>query len=161
VFVCENNLYMEYTPIGEVTAVEHPAADRAAAYGLEPILVDGNDPDEVHAIAVRAVERARTGDGPSLVEAVTYRHGGHSRADPAKYRPEDEVKEWLARDPIPMYRERLAGEGADEETMARIDREVEEAIDRATGEAKSGPAPDPDDSLLTELWADGGSSWRS
>ena len=161
VFVCENNLYMEYTPIGLVTAVEHPAADRASAYGLEPILVDGNDPDEVHATAVRAVDRARSGDGPSLVEAVTYRHGGHSRADPAKYRPEDEVKEWLARDPIPMYRERLAADGADEETLAQIDREVEEAIDRATDEAKNGPLPDPDDSLLTELWADGGSSWRS
>src|SRR5919201_134415 len=145
VFVCENNLYMEYTPIGEVTAVEHPAAERAAAYGLDPILVDGNDPDEVHATAVRALDRARSGDGPSLVEAVTYRHGGHSRADPAKYRPEDEVKQWLARDPIPMYRERLAADGADEETLARIDREVEEAIDRATDEAKNGPFPDPGD----------------
>ena len=161
VFVCENNLYMEYTPIGEVTAVEHPAADRASAYGLEPILVDGNDPDEVHAAAVRTVERARAGEGPSLVEAVTYRHGGHSRADPAKYRPEDEVKEWLARDPIPMYRERLAAEAADGDALDRIDREVEEAVDRATEEAKAGPFPDPDESLLTELWADGGSSWRS
>jgi pyruvate dehydrogenase E1 component alpha subunit len=161
VFVCENNLYMEYTPIGEVTAVEHPAADRASAYGLEPILVDGNDPDEVHAAAVRTVERARAGEGPSLVEAVTYRHGGHSRADPAKYRPENEVKEWLARDPIPMYRERLAAEAADGDALDRIDREVEEAVDRATEEAKAGPFPDPDESLLTELWADGGSSWRS
>jgi pyruvate dehydrogenase E1 component alpha subunit len=161
VFVCENNLYMEYTPIGAVTAVEHPAADRASAYGLEPVLVDGNDPDEVHAAAVRTVERARSGEGPSLVEAVTYRHGGHSRADPAKYRPEDEVREWLARDPIPMYRERLAAEGADEEALARIDREVAEAVDRATDEAKDGPFPDPERDLLTELWSDGGSAWRS
>jgi pyruvate dehydrogenase E1 component alpha subunit len=161
VFVCENNLYMEYTPIGAVTAVEHPAADRAGAYGLEPILVDGNDPDEVHAAAVRAVDRARSGDGPSLVEAVTYRHGGHSRADPAKYRPEDEVREWLARDPIPMYRERLAGDGADEETLARIDREVEDAVDRATEEARDAPFPDPERDLLTQVWADGGSAWRS
>src|SRR5918999_4570090 len=86
VFVCENNLYMEYTPIGAVTAVEHPAADRASAYGLESILVDGNDPDEVHATAVRTVDRARVGDGPSLVEAVPHRHGGHSRAGPGEYR---------------------------------------------------------------------------
>ena len=100
VFVCENNLYMEYTPIGDVTAVEHPAADRASAYGLEPILIDGNDADVVHATAVRTVARARSGDGPSLVEAVTYRHGGHSRADPGKYRPDEEVAEWLRRDPI-------------------------------------------------------------
>jgi acetoin:2,6-dichlorophenolindophenol oxidoreductase subunit alpha len=161
VFVCENNLYMEYTPIGAVTSVEHPAADRASAYGLEPILVDGNDPDEIHATAVRTVDRARAGQGSSLVEAVTYRHGGHSRADPAKYRPEDEVREWLARDPIPMYRQRLAADGADEETLARIDREVQEAVDRATDEAKSGPFPDPATDLLTELWADGGSAWRS
>jgi pyruvate dehydrogenase E1 component alpha subunit len=161
VFVCENNLYMEYTPIGAVTAVERPAADRASAYGLEPILVDGNDPDEVHAAAVRTVERARSGGGPSLLEAVTYRHGGHSRADPAKYRPEDEVREWLGRDPIPMYRERLLATGADEERLAAIEREVEEEVDRATEEAKSGPFPDPDTDLMTELWADGGSGWRS
>jgi TPP-dependent pyruvate/acetoin dehydrogenase alpha subunit len=161
VFVCENNLYMEYTPIGSVTAVERPAADRASAYGLEPIVVDGNDPDDVHAAAVRTVDRARSGDGPSLVEAVTYRHGGHSRADPAKYRPEDEVREWLARDPIPMYRERLAADGADEETLARIDREVQEAVDRATEEARNAPFPQPERDLLTQLWADGGSSWRS
>src|SRR5687768_16953842 len=95
VFVCENNQYMEYTPIGEVTAVPRPAADRAAAYGLEPIIVDGNDADAVHEVASRSVSRARAGDGPSLVEALTYRHGGHSRADPGKYRPDDEVKAWL------------------------------------------------------------------
>ena len=101
VYVCENNLYMEYTAIGDVTAVEHPAADRASAYGLESILVDGNDPDEVHATARRVVDRARAGEGPSLVEAVTYRHGGHSRADPGKYRPDDEVAEWLGTRPDP------------------------------------------------------------
>ena len=82
VFVCENNLYMEYTPIASVTAVARPAADRASAYGLEPIVVDGNDVEAVHAVAQRTIERARNGEGPSLVEAVTYRHGGHSRADP-------------------------------------------------------------------------------
>jgi pyruvate dehydrogenase E1 component alpha subunit len=160
VFVCENNLYMEYTPIGDVTAVEHPAADRAAAYGLEPILIDGNDADEVHATAVRAVARARAGEGPSLVEAVTYRHGGHSRADPAKYRPPEEVAEWLGRDPIPSYRERLLAAGADEGTLAGIDREAREAVDRATEEAREAPFPDPD-TLETELWADGGSAWRN
>src|SRR5207253_6209251 len=75
VFVCENNLYMEYTAIGAVTAVEHPAADRAGAYGLESIVIDGNDADEVYVTARRVVDRARTGEGPSLVEAITYRHG--------------------------------------------------------------------------------------
>jgi TPP-dependent pyruvate/acetoin dehydrogenase alpha subunit len=71
VFVCENNQYMEYTPIGAVTAVARPAADRASAYGLEPIVVDGNDAEAVYAVAVAAMERARAGDGPSLIEALT------------------------------------------------------------------------------------------
>src|SRR5947207_10113109 len=113
VFVCENNLYMEYTAISSVTAVEHPAADRASAYGLESIVIDGNDADEVYATARRVIGRARKGEGPSLVEAVTYRHGGHSRADAGKYRPEDEVKEWLARDPIPRARRRLEEAGVE------------------------------------------------
>ena len=94
VFVCENNLYMEYTPIEDVTAVKRPAADRASAYGLDAIVVDGNDADEVYGIAAAAIERARAGEGPSLIEALTYRHGGHSRADPGKYRPDEELKAW-------------------------------------------------------------------
>ncbi|HXJ63158.1 MAG TPA: thiamine pyrophosphate-dependent dehydrogenase E1 component subunit alpha [Actinomycetota bacterium] len=159
VFVCENNLYMEYTPIGTVTAVANPAADRASAYGLEPILADGNDADEMLAVAGRAVDRARGGGGPSLVEARTYRHTGHSRADPGKYRPDEEVQAWLARDPIPQLRERLAAAGVDEAELARIDREAEALVDRATEEAKAAPLPDPA-SLETELWSDGGSSWR-
>src|SRR6202453_1158806 len=100
VFVCENNLYMEYTPIGDVTAVKHPAADRAAAYGLERIVVDGNDADVVYRTALTALETARDGGGPSLIECMTYRHSGHSRADPAKYRPPGELEEWLKRDPV-------------------------------------------------------------
>jgi acetoin:2,6-dichlorophenolindophenol oxidoreductase subunit alpha len=159
VYVCENNLYMEYTPIGQVTAVGNPAADRASAYGLEPIVVDGNDVDEVHETALRLVGRAREGGGPSLAEAKTYRHGGHSRADPAKYRPEDEVRQWLARDPIPAYRERLLATGIEAEAIDRIEREALETVDRATEEAKAGPAPDPG-ALESELWADGGSAWR-
>jgi pyruvate dehydrogenase E1 component alpha subunit len=160
VFVCENNLYMEYTAISDVTAVPHPAADRASAYGLEPILIDGNDADEVHATAVRTVERARSGQGPSLVEGVTYRHGGHSRADPGKYRPDEEVADWLSRDPIVRYRGRLLGDGADEDTLHAIDRDVQDAVDRATEEAKDAPLPDPA-TVETELWADGGAAWRN
>ena len=79
-----------------MTAVEHPAADRASAYGLEPILVDGNDADVMYETARQTIDKARSGGGPSLVEALTYRHGGHSRADPAKYRPDTEVREWLS-----------------------------------------------------------------
>jgi pyruvate dehydrogenase E1 component alpha subunit len=160
VYVCENNLYMEYTPIASVTAVDNPAADRASAYGLEPIIVDGNDADEVHETAVRCVELARSGGGPSLVEAKTYRHTGHSRADPGKYRPDEEVEVWLGKDPIPQLRERLLAEGVEEAEFDTIERESQELVDRATEEAQAGPPPDPA-SLETELWADGGSAWRS
>src|SRR6201981_2029630 len=83
VFVCENNLYMEYTPIADVTAVLHPAADRAAAYGLERIGHEGNDADLLYRAAAAAYVKARAGGGPSLIECITYRHSGHSRADPA------------------------------------------------------------------------------
>ncbi len=107
-FVCENNHYMEYTPITDVIAVKRPAADRAAAYGLAPIVVDGNDVDAVHAALDHAVSRAREGGGPSLVEAETYRHGGHSAADPAAYRSAEEVAQWKERDPIDPAR-RAAG----------------------------------------------------
>src|SRR5260370_11918287 len=97
VFVCENNQYMEYTPIRSVTAVEHPAADRASAYGLEPILVDGNDADVMYETARQTIDTARNGGGPSLVEALTYRHGGHPRADPAQYRARSHGSEWPRR----------------------------------------------------------------
>ena len=160
VYVCENNLYMEYTAIGDVTAVANPAADRASAYGLEPVVLDGNDVDVVYETATRLVERAREGGGPALVEAKTYRHGGHSRADPAKYRPDDEVEAWLARDPIPAHRDRLLASGVEPEVIDRVEREALELVDRATEEAKAGPYPEPE-ALGTELWADGGSAWRS
>src|SRR6187397_1889161 len=107
---------MEYTPIKDVTAVEHPAADRASAYGLERIVIDGNDADVVYRTAQAGYARARAGDGPSLIECMTYRHSGHSRADPAKYRPEGELEKWLERDPLKIYRERLLHEGFIEAT---------------------------------------------
>ena len=160
VFVCENNQYMEYTPIGAVTAVERPAADRASAYGLEPLVVDGNDVEAVHEMARLTIDRARRGDGPSLVEAVTYRHGGHSRADPGTYRPEEEVKAWLARDPIPAHRSTLLKSGVAEEDLARIEAEVKAAVADAEKVAREAPEPDPS-TATTQVWADGGSSWRS
>lgn len=160
VFVCENNLYMEYTPIDVVTAVEHPAADRASSYGLESIIVDGNDPDDVYLAAYRALSAARAGDGPSLIEAVTYRSGGHSRADPGKYRPEQEVQAWVARDPIPMYHDRLLTLGTPEARLSAIERQVADAINAATDFAKSGREPG-EDALLTDVYADGGSRWRN
>src|SRR4029077_4367540 len=160
VFVCENNQYMEYTAIGAVTAVARPAADRASAYGLEPIVVDGNDADAVYAVAVDALARARAGDGPSLIEAITYRHGGHSRAAPRKDRPDEEWGAWKARDPIPAMRARLLEDGVDAAELDAIDEAAKALV--AAGEAEAKPAPEPSpEALETQLWADGGSSWRS
>jgi TPP-dependent pyruvate/acetoin dehydrogenase alpha subunit len=160
VFVCENNLYMEYTPISDVIPVEHPAADRAPAYGLDPIIVDGNDADAVYELAVSSIERARRGDGPSLIEALTYRHKGHSRADPGKYRPDDEVADWMTRDPISIYRSRLESLGVATADLDAIETAAAAEIDEVTDLCKATPPPDPE-ILLTDVWADGGSSWRN
>jgi acetoin:2,6-dichlorophenolindophenol oxidoreductase subunit alpha len=160
IFVCENNLYMEYTPISSVTAVEHPAADRAAAYGLEPILVDGQDADAVYRAALTAYEKARAGGGPSLIECKTYRYSGHSRADPAKYRPEGELEKWKQRDPIVIYRERLKQFGIADEVIARIETEVRREVDAATEKCKAAPMP-PLEILTTDVYADGGWAWRN
>ena len=160
VFVCENNRYMEYTPIESVTSVEHPAADRAAPYGLEPILVDGNDVDVMYETASHTIARARSGEGPALVEALTYRHGGHSRGDPASYRPKEEVREWMSRDPVLRYRERLASAGVDEKTLQKIDDDARRKVDLATEEARNA-APARIEDIESQVWSDGGSAWRN
>ncbi|MXP20015.1 pyruvate dehydrogenase (acetyl-transferring) E1 component subunit alpha [Gordonia sp. HNM0687] len=159
VYVCENNHYMEYTAISEVTAVPRPAADRAAAYGLDAIVVDGNDADVMYAAADAAIARARSGAGPSLIEAITYRHLGHASSDPGKYRPADEVEEWKGRDPIPAYRERLrdAGVGADE--LDAMEQQAREMADKAATFAVESPLPSVD-GVDKNVWADGGSAWR-
>jgi pyruvate dehydrogenase E1 component alpha subunit len=151
---------MEYTPIGEVTAVEHPAADRASAYGLDSILIDGNDADIVHAQAVMALKKARQGGGPTLIEALTYRHGGHSRADPGKYRPDEEVAEWKKRDPLKIYRARLLEAGFAESDLEQMEKISAGRVDDATEEATNSPPP-PLEIAYTDLWADGGVSWRN
>jgi TPP-dependent pyruvate/acetoin dehydrogenase alpha subunit len=160
VFVCENNLYMEYTPIGTVTAVEHPAAGRASAYGLEPIIVDGQDADAVYRAALAAYEKARAGSGPSLIECKTYRYSGHSRADPAKYRPEGELEKWKKRDPIIIYRERLKQFGVKEDVIAGIEADVRRRVEEATEACKAAPPP-PMEILSTDVYADGGWAWRN
>jgi pyruvate dehydrogenase E1 component alpha subunit len=160
VFVCENNLYMEYTPISSVTAVEHPAADRAAAYGLESIIVDGNDADDVYRTAVKYMNRARKGGGPALIEAKTYRHSGHSRADPAKYRPEGELDRWLERDPLKVYRARLLELGFTEGTLIDMEKTAMSQVDEATAIAKASPTPSVAD-IEKNVWADGSAAWRN
>ena len=161
VFICENNLYMEYTPIGDVTAVEHPAGDRASAYNMEKIIVDGNDADEMYRIAKRTVEKARKGEGPSLIEAKTYRHSGHSRADPAKYRPKEESEDWIKnKDPIKIYRQRMLDFGINESIISSMENEMKAQIEKASAICKESSIPSLD-LIHKDLWANGGSEWHN
>ncbi|MFD8042657.1 thiamine pyrophosphate-dependent dehydrogenase E1 component subunit alpha [Streptomyces chartreusis] len=159
-FVCENNLYMEYTPIADVTAVPRPAADRAPAYGIEGEVVDGNDVVAVQEAVARLAARARAGDGPALLEAQTYRHFGHSRADPATYRPAEEVERWLKHDPLDLARGRLVEMGVSEAVLSEADERATTVVQQAVEAAKAAPPPDPDQAL-TDVWADGGAAWRT
>ena len=160
IFVCENNGYMEYTPIELVTPVARPAADRASAYGLEPVTVDGNDVVAVRAVAERAVARARNGEGPTLVEARTYRFGGHSVADPAAYRPLGELERWREHDPLAVHRMGATARGV---TAGDLDAILDEERARVDDLARAAlKAPEPDvASALEDVWSDGGTSWRN
>ncbi|HYK29738.1 MAG TPA: thiamine pyrophosphate-dependent dehydrogenase E1 component subunit alpha [Streptosporangiaceae bacterium] len=159
-FICENNLYMEYTPIGSVTAVEHPAADRAASYSMPAEVIDGNDVLVVAEAVGRAADRARSGGGPTVLEAQTYRHFGHSRTDPATYRPASELEEWLGRDPLSVARRRLSELGVSEDEVAAATARAEQVVADAVAEAKSADAADPAEAF-TDVWADGGYQWRT
>ncbi len=158
-FVCENNLYMEYTPIGSVTAVPHPAADRAAAYGIPAQVIDGNDVVVVAGAVRAAAGLARGGGGPTVLEALTYRHYGHSRTDPGAYRPAAEVQAWLRRDPLLLARARLTELGVPAAEVAAAGARAERAAAEAVAAARAAPGPDPA-AALTDVWADGGSAWR-
>ncbi|MCM2386819.1 thiamine pyrophosphate-dependent dehydrogenase E1 component subunit alpha [Streptomyces albipurpureus] len=160
VFLCENNLYSRYTRVDSVTAVDNPAADRACAYGLASTVIDGNDPDEVHLTVATAIELARTGGGPALIEAITFSHGGHSGADPAGYRDPGEVRAWKDLDPLVTYRARLKSRGITDEVLNGIDAEIVAQIDAATEEAMAGDWPAVS-RLYTNVWSDGGHAWRN
>jgi 2-oxoisovalerate dehydrogenase E1 component len=149
VFVCENNLYGEFTPMRAVTAGGEIAA-RAGAYGIPFAVVDGNDLWAVHEAAREAVARARGGEGPTLLECQTYRHYGHSKSDPAKYRPADEVERWLARDPLTIVRERLIADGVAESEIGALEEEVREGLTAAIEAARAAPFPDPGAGSVTE-----------
>jgi acetoin:2,6-dichlorophenolindophenol oxidoreductase subunit alpha len=152
VFVCENNLYGEFTPMAAVTAGVD-IAGRAKAYGMPAAVVDGNDVWAVHEIAREAVDRARAGGGPTLLECRTYRHYGHSKADPGRYRPKEEVEHWLGRDPLPRARERLLAEGVPEEEIAAVEEDVKARMERSVANAKAAPYPDPAEERATEFSA--------
>jgi pyruvate dehydrogenase E1 component alpha subunit len=143
VFVCENNLYGEYSRIDRTTPVAD-IASRAAAYSMPGEIVDGQELDAVMASVGLAVDRARSGGGPTLLEMKTYRFVGHSRGDPAKYRPTEEVEEWKKRDPIDLYGRRLVSSGqATADRLATARAEVERAVAAAVAGAKESPVPDP------------------
>lgn len=143
VFVCENNHYGEYSRYDKTTPVTI-IAKRAESYAMPWLYVDGQDADAVAAAIEEAIDRARRGDGPTLVEARTYRYQGHNRTDQASYRPDGELDEWLARDPITILGERLVGEGlvdaaSIDEIRARCERRVEAAVEFAFASPEPGP----------------------
>jgi len=130
IFFCENNLYSEMTPISAMVNVTQ-LADRAAAYGMQAVTVDGYDPIAVYEVTRAAVERARQGDGPTFIEAMTYRLFGHMVGDTEPYRTKEEVAEWRARDPITVFPQRLIEEfeftEADIETVkVEVEAEIAE-----------------------------------
>jgi pyruvate/2-oxoglutarate/acetoin dehydrogenase E1 component/TPP-dependent pyruvate/acetoin dehydrogenase alpha subunit len=149
IFVCENNLYGEFTPMRQVTAGGEIAV-RAGAYGIPFAVVDGNDLWAVREAAVEAVGRAREGGGPTLLECRTYRHFGHSKSDPAKYRPADEVERWLERDPLTVARERLLADGHSEEEIADTEQETLDRIEAAMEAARAAEFPNPGDQRASE-----------
>jgi TPP-dependent pyruvate/acetoin dehydrogenase alpha subunit len=120
---------------------------------MESGLVDGNDLWAVEEAASEAVARARGEGVPTLLECQTYRHYGHSKSDPATYRPKEEVERWLARDPLALTRERLLALGAPEADVEAVEREARATMDRAVEEALAGPYPDPKTERATEFSA--------
>lgn len=138
-FVCENNLYGEFTRQDKHQAITD-IADRAAAYGMEGVVVDGNDVEAMSAASTIAADRARAGEGPTLIEAKTYRHRGHFEGDMARYRPKGELEAWMARDPIDLYVARLGGEfGVSEDEIAEVRAGVEKRLDNAAAWAEEQP----------------------
>lgn len=148
IFVCQNNQYGEYTPRMDSMNVKE-ISSRAAAYGMVGETVDGNDPDIVWEAAERAIQRARAGDGPTLLEAVTYRFMGHVfGADTMSYMPEAEMAAALANDPVPAYRARLVGAGVvTEDDMAAVEVAVRQEVADAVEFALASPPPEPDETF--------------
>ncbi len=140
-FIVENNLYGEYSPIATTTPVEH-IADRAVAYGMPGIIVDGQDAEAVRSAVAAAADRARSGHGPSLIELKTYRFSGHSRADQGLYRPAGELESWQQRDPIDILKTRMIDSGQlDETEYDELHAAVERSIYTSVEWAKQEPFP--------------------
>ena len=151
VFICENNLYGEYSPYADTAPVDN-VADRAAAYGIPGVIVDGQDPEAVYGVVKTAVDRARAGQGPTLIEAKTYRYRGHSRSDPAEYRPDGELEKWMARDPINILAERMIADGQLTQTQFdQLHEDAKQAVQEATEWALNEPDP-PLSDLFEDIW---------
>lgn len=147
VFVCENNVYAASTRTSAMMLVKS-VADRTSAYGIPGTRVDGNDVVAVYEATREAVKRARSELGPTLLECFTYRQKGHSRGDPAPYRPKEEVEEWLKKDPIPKFRNKLIELNVLTEGEAeKIEKEVLTEIDEAVRFAEDSPPPTPEEAL--------------
>ncbi len=146
-FVCENNLYAMGTRQNQVMLIKD-VAKRANAYGIPGVVVDGNDVIAVYEATQKAIKRARSGNGPTLIECKTYRHKGHSRFDPAVYRPKKEVEEWLRKDPVHrLKRQLLENEDASEAEMMAIEKAASEAVETAVKFAIDSPYPAPKEAM--------------
>jgi pyruvate dehydrogenase E1 component alpha subunit len=142
IFVCENNGYAESTPQSYHQNIED-VADRAVGYGMPSSKVDGNDPGAVYLAAKEAVARARSGEGPTLIEAKTYRIRGHYEGDPEIYRTKEEVEAWKKKDPIERWRKVLLDRGISAETFEEIDARIDQELKDAVAFAEESPLPDP------------------
>jgi pyruvate dehydrogenase E1 component alpha subunit len=153
VFVCQNNKWAEYTPLAGGTTVAN-IADRAASYSMPGVTVDGNDPIALYTAAGTAIERARRGEGPTVLEALTYRFCGHYFGDQSEYIPAEEFAEASAADPIPRYRQRLIDEfEVDTTVLDSIDRQAQAEVDLAAEWAFEQPLPDPSE-LTTDVYSE-------
>lgn len=152
VFICENNLYGEYSAYADTAPVAN-VADRACAYNIPGVIVDGQDAELVYAAVKTAVDRARAGEGPTLIEAKTYRYMGHSRTDPATYRPAGELDTWKQRDPIGILAKRMIADGQlTEAKLGQMRTAAQEAVQQATEWAMNEPNPAVE-SLFEDIWA--------
>lgn len=160
VFVCENNQYMEYSATATMLPIEQCAADRASAYGLDPLICDGNDVHAVREVVGSAVENARMGRGPALIQAETYRFCGHSAADPGAYRSPDEVALWKARDPILRERSALMENNVADRMLDALDNRISSEIDAMSERVLAAPRPDSAQAWR-DVWSDGSWQWRN
>jgi TPP-dependent pyruvate/acetoin dehydrogenase alpha subunit len=153
VVVVENNGYAYSTPLSKQTAAKQ-LVDKAIGYGIAGEQADGNDVIATYEVTKRAVDRARSGGGVTLIELITYRRKGHAEHDNQSYVPPGEIDRWASEnDPIDRYAKRLIGDGFDKKELDAVDVRVKDEIDRATDEAEASPMPDPTDALVG-LYAD-------